>query len=801
MHSLSPSPVGRDPLIQEVRSWLDASQVVVLVGPPGIGKSTVAQALEPGVWVSAEGAETADDIVLRAARTLRCAVERPEAVLRALAGCELVVLDGVELGPHGLDELLASWSARARVVITSRTQLPAWGPHIEVGPLPAEAGAAVLRGQLRDPRRAASLDEDALRELSDALDGVPLALGLVAERLRIHDPVALLEQVRLSDGPRTGLARALGDAMALRLGVLSPEARTTLEAFAWLPGAVDTWLVAGVVDVDVDRSVLELLDASLLGAVDGWMGPALRMLAPVRAAVLAQAPEGSRDRVLEGLAAELLPVAEEAARGGRPDDLRRLGAVTELLEVLTSSPDPTTRLRAALVLAVKERRTGPAHATLDRDARLPDEGPAPLRVRWGLMVAQAACGALKPDVAAAALDRIQPLLDDEELRAAERAVRSFLALVRRDASRAAELAREAIALRPEPSYHLRLGIACFELGQQEDAAAAFRAARDDEDPFRRGHATYGLCTALMEQGVPAGDVLQLVEEGAVEWVDAYPWLACRFEFLRGALAADLGRLDEAQEHFRRAADLHEVLGEEPSRLFMELNRHGLEFAAGRVPEALLRLAPVAPTPFVRAVLGAWRAITHAVLQHHHAAEAVGLPAIEALDALSPRQGHEMRCLLAVALGSARPVAAELLPEGDDPLAVLARDALAGRTVAPGDTASERILAGIAALTREKVLVASDGSAFVSASGERVDIAGRRVLRRVLEVLATAEAPLDVEGLCAEVWPGEALVGQSGTRRVHVAISTLRGLGLREAIVTDTGDVTRWHLDADVVDAV
>ena len=298
--------VGRDALIQDVRSWLDASQVVVLVGPPGIGKSTVAEALEADVWVSADGAGGVDDLVGRAARALQCPVERPEAVLRSLAGVELVVLDGVELEPHALDELLASWSARTRVVVTSRTQLPSWGPHLEVGPLDPDAGAAVLRGRIRDPRRAEAVDEAGLRALSAALDGVPLALGLVAERLRLHEPMALVEQVRLSDGPRTGIARALGGAMTLRLGVLSAGARSALQTMAWLPGTVDVWIVKGVVGSQEDGPYLELLDASLLSAVDGWKTPAFRMLAPVRAAVLARAADGSREQVLEALARVLL---------------------------------------------------------------------------------------------------------------------------------------------------------------------------------------------------------------------------------------------------------------------------------------------------------------------------------------------------------------------------------------------------------------------------------------------------------------------------------------------------------------
>jgi hypothetical protein len=66
------------------------------------------------------------------------------------------------------------------------------------------------------------------------------------------------------------------------------------------------------------------------------------------------------------------------------------------------------------------------------------------------------------------------------------------------------------------------------------------------------------------------------------------------------------------------------------------------------------------------------------------------------------------------------------------------------------------------------------------------------------VLAIADGALTVGQLCERVWPGERLVDGSGTRRVHVAISSLRGLGLRGAIVTKTlaDGETAWQLVAD-----
>ena len=124
--------------------------------------------------------------------------------------------------------------------------------------------------------------------------------------------------------------------------------------------------------------------------------------------------------------------------------------------------------------------------------------------------------------------------------------------------------------------------------------------------------------------------------------------------------------------------------------------------------------------------------------------------------------------------------------------------MAGEPLDPGPRLEHRVLAALADAVRPSVRIRRDGGAF-SLAGEQVDIARRRVLRRVLEALVTSPEPLDVHGVCERVWPGESLVGDSGTRRVHVAISTLRGLGLRDAIltVTDSAGTTRWALDPQV----
>jgi hypothetical protein len=134
---------------------------------------------------------------------------------------------------------------------------------------------------------------------------------------------------------------------------------------------------------------------------------------------------------------------------------------------------------------------------------------------------------------------------------------------------------------------------------------------------------------------------------------------------------------------------------------------------------------------------------------------------------------------------------------------LAHAVLQGQRPEPGLRLEERVVAAMAELHLGRLRVRRDGKAFVGPDGAVVDIGRRRVLCRVLAALARADRALDVADICDAVWPGEVMLRGSDTRRVHVAISTLRGLGLRHAIRTESDDRghTRWRLVARAVDAL
>ncbi len=82
--------------------------------------------------------------------------------------------------------------------------------------------------------------------------------------------------------------------------------------------------------------------------------------------------------------------------------------------------------------------------------------------------------------------------------------------------------------------------------------------------------------------------------------------------------------------------------------------------------------------------------------------------------------------------------------------------------------------------------ARSGKWFTLATGERVSLHRREVLRRVLGALVSArdEQPgrvINAEQLIAIAWAGERFIDGSGENRLHVALTNLRQIGLRPII--------------------
>jgi len=795
--------VGRDEVIAELRELLEVAPRLVVVGPPGVGKSAVAGALAPDLWVDLEGVSTCLDARERVAQAMGQPLASWGAVAELLPD-GLVVLDGVEALGGELASVLRQLPA-ASVLMTSRVRPDLSDPVLELAPLGPADGARLLRTLLRSVQRKRTVPDEALRELSVALDGLPLALELAARRLRLYRPdqVAAGGVEALRDPGRPARQDLLAQVEA-SVEALAPSPRRVLTRAARLPGPFSAELLAVACGGPVDDELLVLLDASLIHTVGGEQ-PTFRVLAPVREVAVARADPGWEE-ALARLATRLLGSAEEAVEhlDGPLFEPGEVAGDAALLELLVDSTDPTIRLRAALVLAARERHSGRVQRTLARDQLVPDEGPRGLRVRWAFAVDAAASAVGAFDRAEAVLARVDALLTDEE-RAAAMSSRALIAQSRGLGERALQLAEAAVEQGSDPWLHYRLAAVWMHHRRYVEAAEALRRAQAVRSAFRRAQATLlrGRLQRLI--GVdPAAIEAELASVAPVAKRARHTWLSARLHQLRGVLAADRGEIAVARRHLRHAEAERRRQRELGSALGPIIDRHQLDYIDGGVPEALLQPVPGPLLEVEQAWLDIARATVHAALGHVAAALALGPPAIDVLGRHGDPAVSELVCPLAVALGPHdRSEALELLdalPADDlvaDDLVRLARSLLDGAAPPTARRMEERVIIGIAARQRSRVRVQRDGRSFVASDGSSVDLGRRRVLSRVLAALAARDEGLGVDELCERVWPGQKLVGSSGTRRVHVAISSLRGLGLRQAILTEQGPdgAARWRLDA------
>jgi predicted ATPase/DNA-binding SARP family transcriptional activator len=271
--------VGRDRELGEVGAVLRESRLVTLVGPGGSGKTRLAE--EVAADVAAGGVETAvvplasvEDVALVpgavSARLELGAAESVEALASQLGDRRLLlVLDNLEqvagAGP-AIAGLLHGTTALG-VLATSREPLRVSGEQVyAVDPLPVPAAVALLLDRARS-RGAAVPDQDgdALRDVVSALDGLPLALEIVAPWLGVLGPRALLGELdhrldltaRLTDaGDRH---RTLRSAIAWSHDRLTAAEQRLLRRMSVLRGGGDLDAVRAVGGDDLGSPVVDVV--------------------------------------------------------------------------------------------------------------------------------------------------------------------------------------------------------------------------------------------------------------------------------------------------------------------------------------------------------------------------------------------------------------------------------------------------------------------------------------------------------------------------------------------------------------
>lgn len=274
----APGVVGRAALLHDLQGALDAAPLVALVGPGGIGKTTLARAAlasRTGRFVDASAATDEGELDAAIARTL--GVADPRAVAPRVG---LLVLDNLEQLGGAEEGPVRAWiAAGGRALLTSRVRPDLDGARtLEVPPLDEAAGASLLAARSGVP--AASLGP-----LVTALEGNPLCLELAAPRLRLLSPEALL--ARLSD--RFAVLRtrepglparqsALDASIEASTRLLDDAARDALSALATLRAPFPPEAGEAV----IGPGALDALDTLHAASLVGRDGDHLTVLASVR---------------------------------------------------------------------------------------------------------------------------------------------------------------------------------------------------------------------------------------------------------------------------------------------------------------------------------------------------------------------------------------------------------------------------------------------------------------------------------------------------------------------------------------
>ncbi|KZO96430.1 hypothetical protein CALVIDRAFT_116864 [Calocera viscosa TUFC12733] len=344
---IPPAPVvfhGRDDLVESIVELVCRSETcrIPLLGPGGIGKTSIAATVihnrrvkakygRRTLFVSCEGLVTAEGILNALAACLH--VSSGSDVRRAVwtwllsQGCILLVLDNLETAWDSPDKVnveqllgkLAELSSLSLLVTMRGAVRPAgvdWAEACAEPLTPISLDAARQLWMSIARRHDQNLDR-----LLNRLDGLPLALTLMAHQGQLLSPTNLLEAY---DSERTALVETDGGGrltsldVSIRLSINShtmsqhPNAAELLSVLCLLPEGVTISDLPKILPTlkGARKGVLALVAVAL--AING--NGRLRALSPIRDFVMQHLPPGGI--TLRELRAHYMLLADEAKKVG-----------------------------------------------------------------------------------------------------------------------------------------------------------------------------------------------------------------------------------------------------------------------------------------------------------------------------------------------------------------------------------------------------------------------------------------------------------------------------------------------------
>ena len=373
--------IGRETLLDQLAEMIGDHRLVTLVGPGGVGKTSlgmelariVAGEFEDGVHVvelvgvvdqdaTAAALATAIDVNLRKSSSIDDAIVdllRPRHSLLVLDNCEHLIEPVAELVARILRE-----APTISIVATSREPLAVAGERLwTVDPLPTGPkelfGSDLVLGELAEipavalfVARAKAADPsfvlDAVTaplvvEICRRLDGIPLAIELAAARARaigvaevahrLDQRFGVLKAMRRGSDPRH---RTMHDAISWSYDMLEPDERALFTALSVFAGSFDLRSAEAMAPGGDALDLLTRLTERSMLAVRPRAGGSTRY------ELLETLREYGRTRLSDARAAELFAAHAETFRRRRPEPSRRSYVVPARA---TRSPGPSPRSR------------------------------------------------------------------------------------------------------------------------------------------------------------------------------------------------------------------------------------------------------------------------------------------------------------------------------------------------------------------------------------------------------------------------------------------------------------------------
>ena len=551
---------GRRHALQELEAMLWRTRLLTLCGPGGVGKTRLAAALAESVRADFVGgawwADLADSTdEARVPQTVAAAVMPGEqvndptaATARLLSAASLLVLDNCEQVITGAARLVADLLARApalRVIVTSRQSLGIAGEQVwRVPGLAVENGAgtnpsaegsgengdgavALFVRRAQESAGAFAIDapgaRDAVAEVCELLDGLPLAIELAALRVSVLSVEQIAERVRRDTSllrhpsrAAPGRHRTLEDTLEWSHQLLTADEQRLFRRLGVFRGpfslraaeavcADETLPAEDIVDL-----LSLLIDQSLVQAVESPSLPRYRMLGTLRRYALAKLEDaGELEDTVRRHADHYhgLGARARAALAGREQvlwvealELDHENLSEALRRLFVDRPADGLDLASALWPFYYQRGYyDEARAWYEQALSRADELPEPLRIEALLRAGEVAFLQCDYAVAAGHLEAVLPLLGAEESdRRAEAIARQRLGSIAREQGRydqARELHRRSRAIWQQlgesqgvASSDYYLGFVAWLAGDFADAEspcldalAEFRASGNERD--------------------------------------------------------------------------------------------------------------------------------------------------------------------------------------------------------------------------------------------------------------------------------------------------------------------------------